>query len=64
MDPGSKTAIAGMAAASESGENIVLKGDREGGSSDEVASLDIRMERIEVVGRSGSDSSRDLEFGR
>ena len=64
VEPGSKNAAGGAAVASESGENIVIKSDGEAGSAGEMVSLDITMERIEVVGSGRSESSRDLEFGR
>ena len=67
LEPGSKSAVGcSTAAASESGEHIVLSGDGEGGgSTDEVKSLDMAAERIEVVGDGRlSESSRDLEYGR
>lgn len=60
LEPGFQSA--GGAAASESGENIVMKDEGEGGSADEVRSLDMRIERIEVVGDRRSESSRDLEL--
>ena len=40
-----------------------MKSDGGCGSSDEVVSLDMRTERIEVVGDGRSEISRDLEFG-
>ena len=59
----SPKSVVGGGGASESGENIVMKSDREGGSSDAV-SLDMGMERLGVVGDGQSESSRDLELGR
>ena len=64
MEPGSKNAVGGTVVASGSGENIVIKSDGEAGSAGEMVSLDITMERIEVVGSGRSESSRDLDSGR
>ena len=63
MEPIPKSVVGG-AVASESGENIIMKSDGGGGSSDEAVSLDTGMERLGVVGDGQSESSRDLEFGR
>ena len=65
MELGSKNAVGGGAAVgSEGGESIVAKSDGEAGSAGGMVSLDITMERIEVVGSGRSESSRDLEIGR
>ena len=60
----SPKSVVGGGEASESGENIVMKSDGGGGSSDEVVSLDMGMGRLGVVGDGQSESSRDLELGR
>ena len=64
LEPGTRSAITGSAAAGESEENIVMKGEGESRGGEEVVSMDNRMERLEVVGDGRSESSRDLEYGR
>ena len=66
MELNSQGAVSGTcrAMASESGENIVMKSSGGGGSSDDAVSLDMRTERLEVVGGGRSEILTDLEFGR
>ena len=66
MKPNSQGAISGTCRvmASESGENIVMRSGGGGGSSDEAVNLDMRTERLGVVGDGRSEISTDLEFGR